>query len=221
MTVYTINGISLDVPDVMLTPMIQKMLEKGWYEVEEAKAVKIHLRKSDSVLELGSGVGYLAILCARIVGAKNVTTIEANPALLPLIRRNASNNHMEEITLLHGLAVAQSASGKEPFYIPEDFWAGTQKHLDITSSQKIEVPTLNVDDMLAKIEPTILISDVEGAEGDFFYTQLPESLRLVILELHPKHCSQENIRDIFIRLFSQGFCYQTQGSSGAVVVFER
>jgi FkbM family methyltransferase len=221
MAIYKINGANLDVPDAILTPTISKMLEKGWYEVEEFRAIKAHLCGSDIVLELGSGVGYLAVICAQIVGAKNVTTVEANPALLPVIKNNLSNNEMADVTLIHGVASSQSSSGKEYFNIPDSFWSATKKRLNKVSSRQIEVPALIVDTLLTQIQPTVLIVDVEGAEEDFFYSPLPKHLRLIVLELHPDHYSQETIRGLFIRLFDQGFCYQTQGSNGAVVVFKR
>ena len=221
MATYKLNGAILSVPDAILTPTIRKMLEKGWYEIEEFRAIKAHLRKSDIVLELGGGVGYLAVICAQIVGAKNVTTVEANPILLPVIEKNLSNNKMKDVNLLHGVAVEKSIYEIEDFYLSDDFWSATHKNRDRKLYNKVEVPSVAVDRLLIKIQPTFLIIDVEGSEEDFFYSKLPEEVRIIILELHSKRYSQQTIRDVFVRLFDQNFTYQTKGSNGDVVVFER
>ena len=76
-------------------------------------------------------------------------------------------------------------------------------------------------DLIKKRSPTILLVDVEGAEEDFFHSKLPSELRIVIIELHPKKYPQQAVENRFIRVFDQGFTYETGGSNGAVVVVKR
>lgn len=55
MPAYTLGDLLISLPEKMLTPSIRRMLDKGWYEIEEAKALRAHLRDGDRVLELGGG----------------------------------------------------------------------------------------------------------------------------------------------------------------------
>lgn len=222
MAVFEINGTTLDVPEAMLTPAIRRMLEKGWYEGEEYRALSAHLATRDRVLELGSGIGYLATICGLTVGAQNVTTVEANPELQPVIQGNFARNGVADITLIHGVAVAAlSGEGDEDFHVPPAFWAAARNSTAPGLSKRIEVPGIAVDSLLDRIRPTVLIVDVEGAEEDFFQTPLPNEVRVIVMELHPECYGQQAVTNLFQRLFGLGFGYQVKGSSGAVVVFVR
>lgn len=221
MAVFTINGIHLTVPETLLTPTIERMLEKGWYEVEEYRALKAHLLPGDSVLELGSGIGYLASVCARTVGARNVTTVEANPDLLAIIERNLAANGAQEVTLLHGVVVAGPKATDATFHVSDAFWSATHKQVQDAGATRITVPALDFESLLETCQPTVLIADVEGAEEDFFQAPLPPDLRLIIVELHPHHYAPSTVRALFSRLHDQDFTYHTKGSSGSVIVFAR
>ena len=221
MTKYVLNGISLDVPEEIQTAPIRKMLEKGWYEIEEVRAIRAHLLSTDSVLELGGGIGYLAAFCAQLVGANRVTTVEANPILLPVIEETLSNCGLADVNILHGVAVEKICGKTENFYISDAFWSGTRKKSEDNNYKKIVAPALALKELIKISKPTILIVDIEGAEEDFFYSELPSELRLIIIELHPSHYPSNSIKNLFLRLFDQGFIYETKGSHGAVVVFKR
>ena len=221
MAQYTLNSITIDVPDRIHTPVIRRMLEKGWYEIEEVRAINAHLLSTDTVLELGGGIGYLAAICSQIVGAKRVTTVEANPDLLRVIGRNLANCGSEDAKIIHGVAVEKRCNEAEDFYIPEAFWSGTLKQQNENDDKKISVPTLALSELFEMSQPTFLIVDVEGEEESFFYSRLPAELRVIIIELHPNRYPQSSVRDLFMRLFDQGFVYDTMGSHGAVVVFKR
>jgi hypothetical protein len=89
---FEIEGLRLDVPDIHLNDRIRSRLASGGYEGHEARAALMRLRAGQRVLELGSGIGFIACLCARVAGAENVATVEANPALLPVIAGNLVRN---------------------------------------------------------------------------------------------------------------------------------
>lgn len=208
-------------PDSLLTPTIREMLENGWYEVEEANAVQALLRPGDKVLELGGGAGFLAALCGRKVGAANVVTVEANPKMIPLIKRNLAANGQSAITVVHGAVLASPERSTATFFVTKAFWAAASKKPTALASEQITVPALALDSLLERYNPSVLIVDVEGAEEDFFLTLLPENLRLIIIELHPENYPPKTIRSIFARLADQQFTYETKGSHGPVVVFAR
>lgn len=60
---------------------------KMWFPKLEARVVQeLHLKRSDKVLEIGTGSGYLTALLATL--AKQVTTIEIVPELSTLAQQN-------------------------------------------------------------------------------------------------------------------------------------
>src|SRR6056297_956749 len=69
MAEFEVNGVALTVPDDFLTRRISEKLGSGGYEGQEADSVRRRLRPGWRVLELGSGIGYVASVCAGITGA--------------------------------------------------------------------------------------------------------------------------------------------------------
>lgn len=219
---FSISGLSLTLPASLLTAPIQRMLEKGWYEVEERKALEANLRSDDCVLELGGGAGLLAAFSARLVGADRVTTVEANPKMLPVIQNNLAQNDYSAVKVRHGMVLEQPQEKEAAFYVPESFWAASQDTCAMDSSWlSISVPVIPLETLLNEEQPTVLVVDVEGAEASYFFSDLPNSLRLIIVELHPQKYSGHAIRALFNRLDKQDFVFQPTGSHGAVVCFEK
>ena len=57
------------------------------YEDKEARAVQRLIRHGDKVLELGGGIGYISTLAASKRNLEWVHIYEANPRLIPYIKR--------------------------------------------------------------------------------------------------------------------------------------
>lgn len=222
MATFSLNGLEMTLPDALMTAPIRKMIDNGWYEIDEVKALKMNLRPEDRVLEIGGGMGYIAAMSARTVGASQVTTVEANPEMVPVIRRNLEANGFPEVDIRHGVAVAKKGQGHAEFFLPRSFWAASINPQGLKGAPKsIEVPTLSMTELIEETQPTFLMIDVEGAEADFFMSRLPATLRVIVLELHQNKYPRHVIRDIFRRLDQQDFVYQPNGSHAAVVCFER
>jgi FkbM family methyltransferase len=221
MSAYEAFGIQITFPEEVLTPVIRKMLEKGWYEVEEANAIRHNLRDGDRVLEIGGGVGFLATLCSSIIGSENVITVDANPRSIPIIQKNLQDNAHSKAKVIHGAVIESPKDKVVDFFIPESFWSAALTEPEGQFISRVSVPILDFNDLINKYQPTVLIIDVEGEERNYFRLDIPSRTRLIILELHPKKYPAIIIGDIFQRLAAQRFFYQPRGSHGAVVVFEK
>lgn len=69
-----------------------------WQPKLEARAVQsLNLQKSDRVLEIGTGSGYLTALLAKLAG--QVTSVEIVPELSAQAARNLEQYHFSNITL--------------------------------------------------------------------------------------------------------------------------
>jgi FkbM family methyltransferase len=222
LTTFSLSELKLSLPEALLTDPIRDMIDNGWYEIEEMRAIKNHLRPDDTFLEIGGGLGFIAALSARTIGANRVTTVEANPVMIPIIRQNLDENGFGAADVVHRAVVADATDETMPFFVPQSFWAASSSTLGMEGLHRtVSVPTISLDALLNEKQPSVLMVDVEGAEAGFFSSKLPSTLRLIVLELHPDKYPPSVIGQIFQRLGQNDFIYQPKGSQGSVVCFER
>jgi protein-L-isoaspartate(D-aspartate) O-methyltransferase len=75
--------------------------ERMWFPKIEAKALQaLGVRKTDKVLEVGTGSGYFTALLAHKAG--RVHSVEINPALAAFGRRNLQDHGVENVSLETG-----------------------------------------------------------------------------------------------------------------------
>lgn len=222
MVEFRINNVSLTVPERLLTPRISRKLQTGDYEADEVRAALMRLKPGAQVLELGAGLGFIAICCARVSGAKNVVAVEANPALLPVLRENLLRNGQSDVTLVHG-AVTGGDAGDEPirFDVSGGFWAGRIAETAADCPDKIAVPRLSLRALLTEHRPSLVVMDVEGAERELFDAPWPDHVGNVVIELHPKQYPTSTIKQIVDCLSGSGMTYDPGPSKGRVLSFRR
>jgi len=218
---FTISDIILDISEHLLTPDIRRALSKGHYEGQEARSIKTNVKADDKVLEIGAGIGFTTVTAAKIVGGKNVVAIEANPDLQPEILNNLALNEVGGVTLLNQIILPEAGKTEACLYVPDGFWGATIDGMKIPTAREIVMPAIGFDELLSRYPATVLICDVEGAEADFFCNPVPEALRLILLELHPRRYSLKVIKTIFDRLSVLGFGYVPFSSKGPVICFKR
>lgn len=73
----TISGITIPLKQSWAYTVKDHII-RGDYETGEYAIISQTLETTDRVLEIGTGLGFLAIYCSKIVGQQNVTSIEAN-----------------------------------------------------------------------------------------------------------------------------------------------
>ena len=222
MAEYELNGVKLDVPEALLNKRIADKLERGRYEGHEAQAALMRVRGDTRVLELGSGLGYIASLCAAIAGPQNVTTVEANPDMLPVVRDNLARNGFGDVTVLHG-AVTGQANEEETiaFERTPAFWGASIATDQSRRGTIVEVPLLRLSDLLDRYRPHVVIMDIEGAEATMFDSPWPAHVRSVMMELHPGRYPDTTIKKIIDCLSASGLTYDPGPSRGRILGFRR
>lgn len=221
---YEVNGVSLAVPGDILNDRIAAKLAAGRYEGHEAEAVKMRLRAGQRVLELGAGLGYIASLCARITGPENVVTIEANPALIPVIRANLDRNGFEAARLIHGAVTGlekEDGTGDIGFEQKPAFWAARLAGEASDPGAVVQVPMLSLWALLAEHRPHVVIMDVEGAEAHLFGRKWPRHVKSVMMELHPNQYPDTVIKTIVDCMSRSGLTYDPGPSRGRILGFRR
>ncbi|WP_233252579.1 FkbM family methyltransferase [Maritimibacter sp. 55A14] len=222
MAEFQIDGIALEVPDAQLTDALRKAMGAGLYEHVEARAVAQHVRPGDRVLELGAGAGFIAAQIARRAGAAGLLSVEANPAMIPVIKGNLARNGAQAVSLLHGAVVPDGYEGDEiGLHVPAGFWAASLAAPALKSRRTVQVPALRLGQLLERHRPDVVVMDIEGAEEFLFEQPWPGYLRVLVLELHPRRYPASTVQRIFDCMSASGLCYVADGSRGAVVVFSR
>lgn len=181
----TVGGITMRI-DERMSPFNIRKLVSGRHTIHERTLLTRHLRDDDRVLELGGGIGMVAIHCALRLGPDRVTSYEGNPEIEPLIRDNYALNDVSPD--LH-MAILDERVGTTTFHIFERFShsrmgdAGVGQLSGVKKS--VEVPVEAFSEAKAKTRPTVLVADIQGAEVGFFGHADLAGLRMVLVELHP------------------------------------
>jgi len=78
-------------------------------KVEARLLQELRVKRSDSVLEIGTGSGFMAALLAHV--AREVTTVEVDPTLAERARRNLERAGLSRVRVVHGDAARALPSG--------------------------------------------------------------------------------------------------------------
>ena len=215
-TVVEVSGIRLRLGGYLSRSVTERILS-GNYEQDEMRGVSAILAPSDVVIEIGAGVGFLSSYCAKIVGSENTYAFEANPNLEPVIRDtyqlNGVSPHLRMCVLSH-------QSGARTFYLDENFVVSS-----LTSpsqhARAVEVPGKPLNAEIARIQPSMLIIDIEGGEFELFSEIDLRTVRKIVMELHPRSAEREKTRSLVTDLYARGFVAYKVASHGDVLCMER
>lgn len=199
--------------------MVRRVISEN-YESCERGIVAAALRPDDRVLEIGGGIGLIALTARTIVKDDDIVVYEANPALIDNIKKNFTLNGAE-INVVNAAVVSDNEKAeKTSFFLHEDFWAGGLR--DHTAGMKrIVVQAAKLSEIIAAHRANVVIMDVEGAECDILRTARLEGVDLLCLELHPQFTGQGDASAAIRRLLNLGFEIDLNRSRGEIMLFAR
>lgn len=214
------NGIKIPFIPHIITPKIEKPMRNNRYEKGELKGLKAALRSGDSVLELGGGIGLISTAAAQIEGVSKVTTIEANPKIIPVIHETHRINGIKGIDLRNGVVSSGPAEDID-FYIRKDFWASSMEP-DSRAYESVEkLPNFDIRELVKEVNPSVIVCDIEGAELGLFDKVDLSKVRILILEVHPKVYGEDNLSKMMNMLVHKGFSIIPEKKTSSVWRFER
>lgn len=221
------HGVAFPQDRSIITPRIARKLRKGIYETDEIAILGDLLSPGARILELGGGLGFVSSYALLHCAAGHVTSVEANPVLCDYIRRvhRANDISMSMAEVINGAALPRTApepaGGTLPFYVTEPFWSSALNEPSAATQSRIDVPALQLGDLVEKSRPEVLVCDIEGGEADLFGDAPLDGVSHVMMELHTRVYGGEGIRRTFDGMHRQGFCYHQKLSKADIVVFER
>lgn len=207
------HGIRLPLTDAVSEEM-RATLYAGAYEEREHEVLRALLVPADRVLELGSGLGFITVLCALRCGSERVTSVEANPQLLSTLRTTFLCNGVSP-----GLVPGIVSAGGEPqtLFVNRSFWFSTHDR----GGEPTQVPGVAFEALLAQYQPSVLVIDIEGGETALTSCVIAPSVRAIVIELHAAVTGVEGAEQVRSWIAQQGFQITRDWGSRSVVVFER
>ena len=198
--IITVAGVRMEVDRERLPPDVVRALYKERYEDREAALVRNMIEPGDRVLEMGAGIGFITLLCAKRCGAENVLSYEANPHNEPLIRRNFELNGLRPQLRIR--AVSVTSDERELFVDPNILSTGfINRGRGATAMVKCDA----IADVIDEFQPNCLVLDVEGAEIDLLPAAPLDGVNKIILETHARIVGEEATRNLDLNLQSRGF----------------
>lgn len=163
------RGVRLPRDPQIISPQIAASIRRRRYEAREAIQVETLLRDSDRVMELGAGLGLISTIAARSPLTEAVRSYEADPRLIPYIRRVHALNRIApaKAELRNRVLTAGPGGGTATFYVRKNFW-GSSLRPSARYLKKEAIPTENIAAAVAEFRPTFLVCDIEGGEVELF-----------------------------------------------------
>ncbi|MBX9699753.1 MAG: FkbM family methyltransferase [Acetobacteraceae bacterium] len=142
---------------------LQPWWERSFWEPTVALAIRDHCRPGDTVFDVGSNAGALAMMMSRLVGPRGtVLAFEASPRIIDKTHHNLVKAGCHNVTLFHK-AVWHSTGALV------NMAAGSHLNDRIEEAATgMSVRTVALDDLAAAgdFRPSFIKMDIEGAEFD-------------------------------------------------------
>lgn len=197
---------------------VRDWLLSGRYEAPERKAVKRYLDPSVPVVEFGASIGVVScVVNRRLDDRTRHVVVEADPALLPILKENRDRNRCR-FEILHGAA---GMDGREiVFYIGADALCSSALK---ASGESIKVPSVALSRILddRSFSRCSLICDIEGAEIGLIREELAtlkSRVKVFMVEFHPTISGADEVTAAEGLLTGNGF--RLSWREAAVSVFE-
>lgn len=214
-----VHGINVPITSDEVSPVIWQALTNGSYEAKEARSIFKAVKPGDRVLELGSGIGIITSIIAKITNV-SVWAFEANPSTAALARRVIDANGLDNVVLSQGILTAgESCSFR--FYVRQDLWMSSMDENQGPYEHTIELSSANIDEFIVRHGINVLVMDIEGAERHLLQNADLTGIERIFLELHDHLYGLAGIRDITHALAAKGYAYDPRGSQGPCVLFAK
>lgn len=222
-----LDGVQIRIRHAPYSFATKRILVKGEYETSERDLLKGKIIPGDNIIEMGGSIGILTAILSHMTGKSGkVISVEASPQIGNYSRswlREKGNVEvitgfgfpvyaLEKTMRINGLDESAGSLGGIVSYSIDDHQSG---NLDQNVYDIRKIITL------FNIQPTVLVIDVEGSEKTIIENDpsLPESVRLILMELHPHLYGMDSMEKIVHTLIQSGF--ELKEKQAHVYLFER
>ena len=215
------DGMHIWTDEGSLQPSTKAALFWGLYEKSERRMIARYLPQDVPVIELGASVGGITnVIRRRVNDDTPVFSVEANPHLVPLIKKSlAENGHGGRVDIVHA-AISYGDGDTVAFSI--DPVSTNSKLAENEHSTNVQhVPRVSLAQIVQNNDLTrySLVCDVEGAEFQIVEQDMEAfcGAHTVIIELH-NTSDGKKADDLVARIIDSGRMYLVD-RHGNVCVF--
>lgn len=195
-----LGGVTIDTTVGHIPENVRELIFREIYEDTERDLIGRILKPGMRTLEIGTGIGFVSLVAARICGERNVFCYEANPELEPTIKRNFALNGLTPNLTMRAVTV----DGAPIAFFKSDNIISSSLYDRKRDDKQIIVESEALSDVLAKHDPAALIMDVEGAEIQLLAVDL-KNVADIIVELHPHIVGEDAIAALISNLKDRGY----------------
>lgn len=218
------SGLQFPMDPKFISQRTARFLRQDAYEEREANAVRALVRPDDVAMELGAGIGFMSTLMASQSRTRHVHAYEANPSLIPYIRRvHELNGVSDRVTVTNAILGAEA--GETTFFERAQFSASSMlaEPTGVASPVIAEhrVPVLDIAAEMRRIAPSVVVCDIEGAEADLVPLMDLSTVRVAVVELHPQWIGKDGVLAVFDAFHRAGLIFFCKTANKKVVTFRR
>lgn len=223
--IVSCRGVRIPLDGKIISPLVEKALRTESYETPEVTGLQKFIQKHDRVLELGSGIGFISTFLAKVLDVSHVTCVEANPHLCEFISCVHAANSVSTAEVRNVLTLSNVVEPPEnfeiPFYVTNPFWSSSMTPPSKGVYDTISVPVVRLSEIIAQVEPSVIVCDIEGGEVDLFEEVDLRGVRYIYMELHTRKYGGAGVVKVFESMHRHGFFYHQRASREGVVLFKR
>ena len=197
----TLDGMVVVCDPNVVPRNVSTAIIKGSYELPERQLVRATIRNGDRVIEVGSGVGVVGLLCNKLAGAGNVLSFEANSTLASIIAANYALNNITPRIRLRAVTIDGAPIS---FYRNSNIISSSVFDRGL-EAENVTVESEALDQVLNEERADVLVMDVEGAEIELLTTADLSGVREIIVELHPKIVGLGPTKAMIDSIIDRGF----------------
>lgn len=134
------------------------------WEPAETKIFRQYIKEGMTVIDVGAYIGYFSLLASQLVGRKGkVCAFEPSYECLRLLQKNIQINNCNNIQVFE--EAVTDGTGHMAFYLSPYNLSGSSITKSFQNWQRIEVPTITLDEAIGDKKVDFIKMDIEGGEA--------------------------------------------------------
>ena len=170
----------------------------GFREPLNCRCYARFIDKEDILLDIGSNIGFFAVLGGS---ARRIVCVEPLTTVMSLLRENIKLNGLSDKCEILNAAVGPR--GKLHLEINPQL--NLSRIVESRNENTIEVDSVPLKDLAEDHMPTTIRLDVEGYEYDLMYGQIPDAVGKISMEFHTGLMGEDKSRALLEYFHEEGF----------------
>ena len=158
--------------------------------------------KPKTILDLGGFIGTFVWFAKKNLDPELIVSVEPDPSNIEVFDKNWST---EQNVHLYKAAATMFDGDTLPLYLGKTYRSCNSLE-SFRGRETVDVATISFRTLLDQYNPDVIKCDIEGGEFGLDWTNLPDSVKVVVMEIHQHRPAWiEQMKEIDQQLLDQGF----------------